>query len=311
MILFRSAWVATLACVAISSFGAAAKTLEVGAGRAFAMPSAAAAAAGPGDHIVIYPGQYFDCATLAANNLTVEGAGDPATVVLTDKTCGGKALLIVDGDDITIRNLTLTRARVPDGNGAGIRAEGGSLTVDGVHFVNNQDGILTNANPAMVLTVRHSQFTKNGACLEACAHAIYAGKIASLIVQDSVFRDTRQGHDIKSRAARTEVTGCDIQDGQTGTASYLIEAPNGGAVIVRGNTLEKGPLSGNHNAAISIGAEGVDQATPEITVEHNHLTNDGNYRTALVYNGSATEATLRGNKLTGSIDPLKGDGSSQ
>ena len=311
MILFRSGWVATLACVAIFSFGATAKTLEVGAGRAFAMPSAAAAAAGPGDHIVIYPGQYFDCATLAANNLTIEGAGDPATVVLTDKTCGGKALLIVDGDDITIRNLTLTRARVPDGNGAGIRAEGGSLTVDGVHFVNNQDGILTNANPAMVLTVRHSQFTRNGACLEACAHAIYAGKIASLIVQDSVFRDTRQGHDIKSRAAHTEVTDCDIQDGQTGTASYLIEAPNGGAVIVRGNTLEKGPLSGNHSAAISIGAEGVDQATPEITVEHNHLTNDGNYRTALVYNGSATEATLRGNRLTGSIDPLKGDGSSQ
>ena len=307
----RLARAATLLCVAASSFAAHARTLEVGAGRAFAMPSAAAAAAGPGDHIVIYPGQYFDCATLAASHLTVEGAGDAAAIVLTDKTCGGKALLIVDGDDITIRNLTLTRARVADGNGAGIRAEGGNLTVDGVRFVNNQDGILTNANPAMTLTVRHSQFIKNGVCLEACSHAIYAGKIASLVVQDSVFRDTRQGHDIKSRAARTEVTGCDIQDGQTGTASYLIEIPNGGAVIVRGNTLEKGPLAGNHTSAISIGAEGVDQATPEITVEHNHLTNDGNYRTALVNNMSATEATLRGNTLTGSVDALRGDGSSQ
>ena len=276
-----------------------------------AFRSAAAAAPGPGDHIVIYPGQYFDCATLGASNLTVEGAGDPSTVVLTDKTCGGKALLVVDGDGVTIRNLTLTRARVPDGNGAGIRAEGGNLTVDGVRFINNQDGILTNANPSMVLTVRHSQFTRNGVCLEACAHAIYAGKIAGLIVQDSVFRDTRQGHDIKSRAARTEVTGCDIQDGESGTASYLIEAPNGGALIVRGNTLEKGPLSGNHSAAISVGAEGVDQPTPEITIEQNTFTNDGNYRTALVYNGSATEAMLRGNRLTGAVDPLKGDGSSQ
>ena len=311
MVRLRFAWVATLTCVAIFSSGLCAKTLEVGAGKAFAMPSAAAAAAGPGDHIVIYPGQYFDCATLAASHLTVEGAGDPSTIVLTDKTCGGKALLIVDGDDITIRNITLTRARVADGNGAGIRAEGGNLTVDGVRFVNNQDGILTNANPAMTLTVRGSQFTRNGVCQDSCSHAIYAGKIASLVVQNSVFRDTRQGHDIKSRAARTEVTGCDIQDGQTGTASYLIEAPNGGTVIVRDNTLEKGPLSGNHTAAISIGAEGVDQATPEIIVEHNHLTNDGNYRTALVYNGSATEATLRGNTLTGSVDPLRGDGSSQ
>ena len=200
---------------------------------------------------------------------------------------------------------------MPDGNGAGIRAEGGNLTVDGVRFINNQDGILTNANPAMTLTVRHSIFTKNGVCLNACAHAIYASKIASLIVQDSIFRDTREGHDIKSRAARTEVTGCDIQDGPSGTASYQIEAPNGGALIVRNNTLEKGPLSGNHTAAISIGAEGVDQPTPEITVEHNHLTNDGNYRTALVNNMTATEATLRGNTLTGPVDPLHGDGSSQ
>ncbi len=309
--LHRLLWVAALLGMATSSFAASARSLEVGAGKAYAMPSAAAAAAGPGDHIDIYPGQYFDCATLAAPRLVVEGVGDPAAVVLTDKTCGGKALLVVDGDDITIRNLTLTRARVPDGNGAGIRAEGGNLTVDGVHFINNQDGILTNANPAMVLTVRHSQFTKNGVCLEACSHAIYAGKIASLVVQDSVFRDTRQGHDIKSRALRTEVTGCDIQDGPDGTASYLIEAPNGGAVIVRDNTLEKGPMSGNHTAAISIGAEGVDQPTPEITVVHNHMTNDGNYRTALVNNMTATEAKLSGNTLSGAVEPLRGDGSSQ
>ncbi len=290
---------------------ASAKTLEVGAGKPFATPSAAAGVAGSGDRILIFPGQYFDCAVLAASHLTVEGAGDAASVVLTDKTCGGKALLVVDGDDITVRNLTLTRARVADGNGAGIRAEGGNLTVEGVRFINNQDGILTNANPAMTLTVRHSQFTRNGVCQQACAHAIYAGKIASLIVQDSVFRDTRDGHDIKSRAARTEVTGCDIADGPQGTASYLIEAPNGGGLVVRGNTLEKGPLAGNHTAAISIGAEGVDQATPEITVEGNHMTNDGNYRTALVANMTATEATLRGNTLSGPVDALHGDGSSQ
>ena len=290
---------------------AQARTLEVGAGKAYATPSAAAAAAGPGDRIAVSPGQYFDCAVLAANHLTIEGVGDAATVVLTDKTCGGKGLLVIDGDDTTVRNMTLTRARVADGNGAGIRAEGGNLTVEGVRFVNDQDGILTNANPAMTLTVRHSEFIKNGVCGDYCAHAIYAGKIASLIVQDSTFRDTRQGHDIKSRAARTEVTGCDIADGPDGTASYLIEVPNGGAVVVRGNTLEKGPLSGNHTAAISIGAEGVDQATPEITVEHNRLTNDGNYRTALVNNLTATEATLRGNTLSGPVDALHGDGSSQ
>ena len=290
---------------------AQARILEVGAGHAYAKLSQAAAAAAPGDRILVSPGQYFDCAVLSVDGLTVQGVGDAGSVVLTDKTCQGKALLITTGRGITIANLTLTRARVPDGNGAGIRAEGASLTVDGVHFVNDQDGILTSDNPGMTLLVRNSKFDHDGVCQAYCSHAIYAGHIASLTVQHSVFRDTRDGHDVKSRAARTEVTDCDITDGPDGTASYLIEVPNGGAVIVRGNTLEKGPHSGNHTAAIAIGMEGVDQATPEISITGNRFTNDGDYRTAFVDNVTATEATLRNNTLHGPVDALKGDGSSR
>jgi hypothetical protein len=80
-----------------------------------------------------------------------------------------------------------------------------------------------------------------------------------LRVENSHFSNsnTRQGHSIKSRALSTEVIGCTITDGPDGTSSYLIEAPNGGALIVRGNSLEKGPKSENHKAAIAIGAEGV------------------------------------------------------
>ena len=63
-------------------------------------------------------------------------------MVFTDLTCGGKALLITNGNNITIRNMTLQRARVPDHNGAGIRAQGGDLTIENVHFNNNEDGIL-------------------------------------------------------------------------------------------------------------------------------------------------------------------------
>ena len=288
---------------------AGARTLSVGAGKEYSTVSAAAASASDGDHIVIAPGQYFDCAVLRANNLTVEGTGPATGVVLTDKTCEGKALLITAGSNITVRNLTLTRARVPDGNGAGIRSEGANLTVEGVQFINNQNGILTSNDPTSVVTVRKSVFTKNGVCGDACAHGIYAGHIAALRVEDSVFRQTRDGHDIKSRAARTEVTGCDIAEGPDGTGSYLIEVPNGGAVIVRNNTLEKGPRSGNHTAAISIGAEGVSQATPEITVEGNTFRNDGDYHTVLVLNVTATEAALKGNTISGAATALRGDGS--
>ena len=288
---------------------AAAATLEVGQGKTYAQPSAAIAAAGVGDTVAIYPGQYFDCAAVGVRNLTIEGRGDPASVVLTDKTCAGKAILVIDAPNVTVRNLTLTRARVPDGNGAGIRMEGGDLTVDGVHFVNNQNGILTAADPTWSLHVSNSLFDHNGGCRDACAHGLYAGAIKLVHVEKSRFIGTKEAHHIKSRAARTEVLNCDIQDGPDGTASYLVEAPNGGSLIVRGSTLEKGPHAGNHTAAIIIGDEGVTQPTPEITVENNTFTNDMSHRTAFVNNDTATEATLRNNRLHGPVDPLVGDGS--
>ena len=87
--------------------------------------------------------------------------------------------------------------------------------------------------------------------------------------------------------------------------------PNGGALIVRDNSLEKGPKSENHKTAIAIGAEGVTHPTPEITITNNNLRNDGNYETALVWNLTATPARLKGNKLSGPAIPLKGDGSTQ
>ena len=64
---------------------------------------------------------------------------------------------------------------------------------------------------------------------------------------------------------------------------------------------------------IVIGAKGVHPTpynpTPEITITNNNFRNDGNYETALVLNLTATPAMLKGNKLSGSVIPLKGDGS--
>jgi hypothetical protein len=283
-------------------------TLKVGPTQTYEMPSAAAAVAKSGDHIEIQPGQYFDCAVWRADNLVIEGTGPG--VVITDKTCDGMGLFVIWGNNTTVRNLTLTRSRVPDSNGAGIRLVKGSLTVDSVKFIDNQNGIL-GGEPGTTVTIRNSDFDKNGICAGACAHGIYIGHVDLLRVENSHFTGTRQAHSIKSRALRTEVAGCTIVDGPEGTSSFLIEIPNGGALIVRDNTLEKGPKSENHTAAIAIGAEGVSHPTPEITVTNNNFHNDGNYETALVWNVTATRAALKGNKLSGSVIPLKGDGSVQ
>ena len=304
-----AALLAGLLAVSGLSVPATAATLEVGPGKTYAMPSDAAAVAKDGDHILIAAGEYFDCAFWRADNLTIEGAGMDATAV-SEKSCGGKAIFVVDGNNITIRNLTLSKSRVPDFNGAGIRAEGGNLTVEHVRFLNNQDGILSSSIPTANIIVTDSEFIRNGTCQGGggCAHGIYIGAVALLHIERSKFFETREGHHIKSRAARTEVIDCDIADGAKGTASYSIDVPNGGAVLARGNHIQKGPNSENHTAALMIGAEGVTQHTPEILVENNTLLVEGTYTSYLVDNITATEAVLRGNILKGNAKALLGDG---
>ena len=289
---------------------AEARTLEVGEGKEFKLPSAALAAAKAGDTVRVSPGEYFDCATIYANKITLEGVGDADKVLMTDKVCGGKGILITIGNGTTVRNMTLTRARVPDGNGAGIRNEAPDLTVENVRFINNQNGILSTPEVPGTINVMNSVFDKNGSCKNSggCAHGIYVGGTKLLHIENSTFTDTRQGHHIKSRALRTEVIGCTIQDGEEGTASYLVEAPGGGSLIVRGNTMQKGPEAENHSAAIVIGSEGVAQPTREIVIENNNFRNDGGWNTFFVNNMTATDAMLKGNTLTGAVKPLNGDG---
>ncbi len=287
-----------------------AATLEVGPGKTYALPSAAAAVAHDGDRIAIAPGSYADCAVWKANGVTIEGAAS-ATTVITGPPCAGKALFIVQGNAVTIRGVTLTGAHVADLNGAGIRAEGGDLTIEHVRFINNEDGLLAGALPGRRIIIRDSEFIGNGTCAGSggCAHGVYVGNLALLRVEHSRFFETRQGHHIKSRAQRTEVAGCDIADGAHGSSSFAIDVPNGGAVLVSDNRIQKGPDSENHTAAIMIGEEGVTQPTPEILVARNTFTVEGGYNAYLVDNRTTTAAALRGNVLRGNAVALHGPGS--
>ncbi len=285
-----------------------AATLAVGPDHKLKMPSEAAGVAKDGDVVEIAPGEYFDCAVWKASNLTIVGKGPE--VVVTDKTCQGKGLFVISGNNVTVRDITLARSRAPDGNGAGIRAEGSNLTIDNVKFVNNQNGILANAKPDSTIAISNSEFLLNGTCANksGCAHGIHVNALARLVVTKSKFLETKEGHHIKSRAQRTEVIGNTIVDGDKGTSSYLIDIPNGGALVVEGNLMQKGPNCSNHGAAISIGTEGLSQRTPEITIRNNRFANDWGGQTTFVNNITATEAKLSGNTFKGKVTPLKGNG---
>jgi hypothetical protein len=301
---YRNLLPCLVAIIALTAPALAARTLEVGPGKHYALPSAAIRDAHDGDRVLIAAGEYTDCAVVTASNLTIEGAGRDASTVIGGRICQDKGILVTAGADITIRNLTLSRARSPGHNGAGIRAEGKNLTIERVRFFDNENGILAAPVHDGTLLVRQSEFFHNGSCEGACAHAIYANDLALVHIEASRFIATQHGHHIKSRAQRTEVLGCDISDGPDGTASYEIELPNGGALVVRNTTLEKGPLAENHSAMIMIGAEDITQPTGEITIVNNRARNDGNFQTAFVENMTKTGVTLKNNRLSGSIVPL-------
>ena len=281
-----------------------AEILAVGPGKAYALPSEAAGAAKPGDTIRIFPGTYVDCAHWEADRLVIEGVGPG--VIISDKVCNNKGLFITEGRDITVRNITFTSAHAGGHNGSGIRAEGANLTVEASRFIDNEDGILAGDRADSSIVIRNSYFRGNGNCIAACAHGIYVGHIALLRVENSEFVEQHVGHHIKSRAARTEIVNNFVHDGPKGSASYLVDLPNGGSAIISGNRFEKGPLSQNRRVAISIGAEGEKAQNPagEITVEDNMFSNNAGGAVAFVKNYTGGPVALRRNRFSGLVTPL-------
>ena len=217
-----------------------------------------------GDRVVFDPGVYRNCAIWEASHLTIEARGAPpgmnwtvmSQTVVTGPTCGDRGLFVFTGNDITVRGITFVHARDSWHTGAGILMEGANLTVENSQFLNNENGILAGGPSNSVVRIVHDLFRGNGSCQGACAHALYVGKrIARLEVENCLFLETHVGHDIKSRAQATIVRDTRIEDGATGSSSYLIELPDGGDGEIDNNVLQKGVNSQNKEVAISIGTE--------------------------------------------------------
>jgi hypothetical protein len=289
---------------------AAAEVLMVGPAQRFQRPSDAAAAARDGDTVRIDPGRYVDCAVWRAARIAIVAAGG-GEVEITGPVCDGKALFVISGPGVVVEGITFRGAAAPDRNGAGIRAEGGDLTVRRSRFADNESGILSAAGLRQAqLVVEDSVFTGNGALRgRSCGgHALYANELALLAIRRSRFEATRACHHVKSRAARTEITDSVIADGPRGGASYLLDLPNGGDLMLERSLLAKGPLSGNPRVAVMVGAEGLRWPTRSLVLRGNRFENHMRRPTILLENRSATPALLEGNTLAGPVTPLSGPG---
>lgn len=260
----------------------------------------AALRAASGDTIVIADGTYRECALFKASNITIR-AQTAGKVIIRDQSCAGKGILVISGNNVTVEGLVLRGARVPDGNGAGIRFEGSGLMVRNVQFIDNQNGILAAASPSSVMTIENSVFDGNGTCENpaGCAHGIYVNSSAVLKIVNSRFTGTKSGHHIKSRATKTIVQNNVIDDGAEGTASYEIQLAAGGDGLITDNIITKGPNAENWTAAIVIGGEGENPFTAPVLVSNNQFTNKTGKQTVFVRNVSSNTVRVVKNKITG------------
>jgi hypothetical protein len=283
-------------------------TLNVGPGQRFETIAAAVAEAEDGDLLAIQAGTYRNDFATINKQITLEGVGGMALLVATEAPPDGKAILTTN-TDVTIRNLGFSGAEVADGNGAGIRFQGGDLVIENGLFEGNQMGLLSGAVEGGTITIRDSEFTGNGTS-DGRTHNLYVGDIASLTIENSDFHDAVVGHQIKSRALETTITGSRIADGETGTGSYSIDLPVGGKVVIADNIIEQGAYSQNP-AMIHFGGEGGPHEGSSLFVTGNQAVNLlESPSAALVLNQTGLSAEIEGNSVFGLVaqQVLRGSG---
>lgn len=279
---------------------ATARVLAVGPNGAYLQPSAAAAVARDGDTVTIAPGEYFDCAIWQANSLTITGTG--TDVVITDQACEGKASFVIRGDGVTVSHIGFARIRVPDANGAGIRAEGRDLTVLDSRFTNNQFGILVSASGGF-LRVAGSNFTANGSSPDGQpTYAIAAGALDLLRVESSSFQAARGGAHIISSAQHTELVNNDFAD-EGGHMSGPMVQVNDGSLLLQGNRFVV-----DFNAADRPGMVLATGDASSLTVVKNSLI-EPNGNVALLRNWTGVTPTQEGNTVPPGILAVSDEGS--
>jgi hypothetical protein len=276
---------------------------RVGPGRALTLPSQAAAQVRDGDTVSIDAAEYVDCATWTRNDLLLRGVGGFAHV--RDKACGGKAIWIVQGRNTVIENIEFSGATVVDKNGAGIRQEGTNLLVRRCFFHDNENGILSGADPGSTIIIDSSEFADNGYG-DGYSHNMYIGHVAAFFLRHSFTHRARVGHNVKSRANETRILYNRISNEATGTASRDIDVPNGGVLTVIGNVIQHGPQTQNSNLC-GYGLEGLTNPLHRVIFASNTLVTQRTAGTFLILPSGGTDSLrLYNNLFVGAASMLGG-----
>jgi hypothetical protein len=224
--------------------------------------------------IAIAPGRIAQCAVQSAGDVAYL-AVEPGSAIFDGVACEGKAALVLRGRSAEVSGLIFQNIRVPDFNGAGIRLERGDLTVAQSWFRDSQEGILTNDDPAALLVVDRSTFTRLGTCEGAggCAHSFYTGNYGQVRITRSRFEEGRGGHYVKSRAQRVDIASSSFDDAGGRGTNYMIDLPDGATGQISNNWFVQGRDKENYSAFIAVAAEAHDHSSAGLAI----LGNDARF----------------------------------
>lgn len=253
--------------------------------------------------IVIAPGTYRDCAVQEAGRVSFVAA-QPGTVIFSGGICRDKATLVLSGKAARVEGITFENLRVADGNGAGIRLEGGDLVVTESLFRNSESGILSANDKKSSIRVERSTFSRLGRCDGdlACAHSIYIGEYGSLSVVRSRFEKGSGGHYVKSRAPRIEVVDSSFDDTAGSATNYMIDLPHGAVGTIARNIFVQGKDKENYSALIFVAGEGVTQSSNGLAIAENEASiAPGGNGTSFVADMSGHKIRIENNRLASRI----------
>ncbi|MFI5263461.1 MAG: right-handed parallel beta-helix repeat-containing protein [Candidatus Kapaibacterium sp.] len=270
-----------------------AKLYQVGPTRTYTKPSKVMNLVSDGDTVEIDAGLYTgDVGTWTKNNLVIRAAGRGlsgfAHLEAAGQNAGGKAIWVITGKNTYIENIEFSGCTVPDHNGAGIRQEGAGLELRHCYFHDNEDGVLAGANLTSDILFEACEFARNGYG-DGFSHNMYIGNIRTFTMRFCYSHHAKVGHCVKSRAMNNFIEYNRIMDEDTGSASYLINLPNGGFSIVLGNTMMKG-VSAQNRTLVDYGSEGLTNPSKQLYVASNTMvsTRPGGATFVNVANGTDT-----------------------
>ena len=266
--------------------------------------------------INISPGTYLnDFPVFQAGTTTdIEGiAPTNSSVILQQSGVTNDQGIIETFGALTVNNLTIAGATASAGNSAaGVRdhqENGGSLTVTNSVIENSQNGIQTSTalgnTHLEVVTLSGDTFINDGGP-NGPAHAAYIGDALTASIINSTFCGTNVGHDIKSRALTTTVTGSTMYVGAVdpsipacannpGSTSAGVDLPNGGVGVLENDTIIQGTANSN-GALVIYGGESPFNTPASLAIS------------GTMFEGDGSKSSIGVNEIGGCLAPVQGSG---